>query len=85
MVTFQIVERNTVGILLPNNETGEFSNDDDSVFFDDSNDSFDIDMDKLNMLIFQLLKANLNIHEYIHIKDEISEGRLTNYEIVNTI
>ncbi|GES93333.1 tigger transposable element-derived protein 6-like [Rhizophagus clarus] len=70
------------GILLPSiNETEEIP-DDDSVF---SDDSFDMDIDKLEALIFQLPKSDLSAYEYLHIEDEMPEEGLTDFEIVDTI
>ena len=37
------------------------------------------------MLISQLPRSDLNAYEYIHIKDEMPEGGLTDEEIVDTI
>ncbi|GBB84041.1 hypothetical protein RclHR1_10690004 [Rhizophagus clarus] len=70
------------GILLPSiNETGEIP-DDDSVF---SDDSFDMDIDEIKALISQLPKSDLSVYEYLHIEDEMPEGGLTDFEIVDTI
>ncbi|GBC04797.1 hypothetical protein RclHR1_05880010 [Rhizophagus clarus] len=70
------------GILPPSiNETGEIP-DDDLVF---SNDSFNMDIDKLEALIFQLLKSDLSVYKYLHIENKMPEGGLTDFEIVDTI
>ena len=37
------------------------------------------------MLISQLLNSDLNAHEYLHVEDEIPEGGLTDYEIIDSI
>ena len=37
------------------------------------------------MLISQLPRSDLNVHEYIHIEDEMLEGGITDEEIVDTI
>ncbi|CAB4393712.1 unnamed protein product [Rhizophagus irregularis] len=70
------------GILPPSiNETGEFP-DNDSAF---SDDSFDMDIDELEALISQLPNSDLNAYEYLHVEDEMPEGGLTDFEIVDTI
>ncbi|CAB5335074.1 unnamed protein product [Rhizophagus irregularis] len=70
------------GILPPSiNETGEFPNN-DSAF---SDDSFDMDIDELEALISQLPNSDLNAYEYLHVEDEMLEGGLTDFEIVDTI
>ncbi|CAB4407659.1 unnamed protein product [Rhizophagus irregularis] len=63
------------------NETGEFP-DNDSAF---SDDSFDMDIDELEALISQLPNSDLNAYEYLHVEDEMPEGGLTDFEIVDTI
>ena len=37
------------------------------------------------MLLLQLPEKDLNAYEYIHIEDEMPEGRLTDDEIVDTV
>ncbi|RGB23367.1 hypothetical protein C1646_774600 [Rhizophagus diaphanus] len=59
----------------------EFFDDNDSVL----SDSFDIEINELEVLISQLPKSDLNAYEYLHIEDEIPEGGLTDHEIVDTI
>ena len=36
-------------------------------------------------MISQLPKSDLNVHEYLHIEDEISEGGLTDREIIDVV
>ena len=47
--------------------------------------SFDIEIDELDALISQLPKSDLNAHEYLHIEDEMSEGGLTDREIIDVV
>ncbi|CAB4446908.1 unnamed protein product [Rhizophagus irregularis] len=73
------------GILPPNNEIEEIPEDYDSVI----SDRYDItkyrEIEKLDMLIAQLPKSDLNAYEYLYIDDEMPEGGLTDHEIINTI
>ncbi|GBB95432.1 hypothetical protein RclHR1_25320001 [Rhizophagus clarus] len=48
-------------------------------------DSFEEEINELDMLIPQLPKGDLNAYEYIHIEDEIPEGGLTDGEIIDTV
>ncbi|CAB5335269.1 unnamed protein product [Rhizophagus irregularis] len=83
MVTSQTISNcwKKTGILPQSDEFEEFSDDNDSVL----SDSFDIEINELEMLISQLPKSDLNAYEYLHIEDEIPEGGLTDHEIVDTI
>ncbi|GES75604.1 hypothetical protein GLOIN_2v1477797 [Rhizophagus clarus] len=47
--------------------------------------SFEEEINKLDMLIPQLPKGDLNAYEYIYIEDEIPEGGLTDGEIIDTV
>ncbi|CAG8447991.1 5708_t:CDS:2 [Funneliformis mosseae] len=51
-------------------ETREIS-DNNSVFSDNSHN---IEINELKMLISQLLNSNLNAYKYLHIENEISKG-----------
>ncbi len=42
-------------------------------------------IDELEALISQLPKSDLSAYEYLHIEDEMPEGGLTDFEIVDTI
>ncbi|CAB4395671.1 unnamed protein product [Rhizophagus irregularis] len=44
-----------------------------------------MDIDELEALIFHLPNSDLNAYEYLHVEDEMPEGGLTDFEIVNTI
>ncbi|GBC05857.1 hypothetical protein RclHR1_06480007 [Rhizophagus clarus] len=83
MVSFQTISYcwKKTGILPPNNEIEETFKDFDSII----SNSFEEEINKLNMLILQLLKGDLNVYEYIYIENKIPEGRLTNGEIINTM
>ncbi|GES93224.1 hypothetical protein GLOIN_2v1477797 [Rhizophagus clarus] len=48
-------------------------------------DSFEEEINELDMLIPQLPKGDLNAYEYIHIEDEIPEGGLTDGKIIDTV
>ncbi|GBB83637.1 hypothetical protein RclHR1_10330007 [Rhizophagus clarus] len=69
------------GILPSNNEVKETFEDFDSII----SNSFKEEINKFDMLIPQLSKSDLNAYEYIHIKNEIPEGGLTDKEIIDTI
>ncbi|CAG8670605.1 10160_t:CDS:2, partial [Funneliformis mosseae] len=83
MVSFQTISNfwKKTGILLLNNEIDEIFDNYNSVI----SDSLDIEIDKLTILIFQLLKSDLNAHEYLHLEDEMPKGGLTDHEIIDTI
>ncbi|CAB5360689.1 unnamed protein product [Rhizophagus irregularis] len=83
MVTSQTISNcwKKTGILPQSDEFEEFSDDNDSVL----SDSFDIEINELEVLISQFSKSDLNAYEYLHIEDEIPEGGLTDHEIVDTI
>ncbi len=44
-----------------------------------------MDIDELEALISQLSKSDLSVYEYLHIEDEMPEGGLTDFEIIDTI
>ncbi|PKC00823.1 hypothetical protein RhiirA5_403087 [Rhizophagus irregularis] len=44
-----------------------------------------MDIDELEALISQLPNSDLNAYEYLHVEDEMPEGGLTDFEIVDTI
>ena len=44
-----------------------------------------MDIDELEALISQLSKSDLSAYEYLHIEDEMPEGGLTDFEIIDTI
>ncbi|UZO29491.1 uncharacterized protein OCT59_022961 [Rhizophagus irregularis] len=83
MVTSQTISNcwKKTGILPQSDEFEELSDDNDSVL----SDSFDIEINELEVLISQFPKSDLNTYEYLHIEDEIPEGGLTDHEIVDTI
>ncbi|GBC12797.1 tigger transposable element-derived protein 4-like [Rhizophagus irregularis DAOM 181602=DAOM 197198] len=83
MVTSQTISNcwKKTGILPQSDEFEEFSDDNDSVL----SDSFDIEINELEVLISQFPKSDFNAYEYLHIEDEILEGGLTDHEIVDTI
>ena len=54
-------------------------------FFNIFSFSFNEDDEKLERLIAFFSEGDLNIQEYIHIEDEITEGGLTNDEIVDVV
>ncbi|CAB5377698.1 unnamed protein product [Rhizophagus irregularis] len=83
MVTSQTISNcwKKTGILPQSDEFEELSDDNDSVL----SDSFDIEINELEVLISQFPKSDLNAYEYLHIEDEIPEGGLTDHEIVDTI
>ncbi|CAB5186849.1 unnamed protein product [Rhizophagus irregularis] len=83
MVTSQTISNcwKKTGILPQSDEFEEFSDDNDSVL----SDSFDIEINELEVLISQFSKSDLNAYEYLHIENEIPEGGLTDHEIVDTI
>ncbi|CAG8574297.1 1594_t:CDS:1 [Funneliformis mosseae] len=47
--------------------------------------NFDTKVNKLNILISQLPKSDLNAYEFIYIEDEILEDGLTDNEILDSI
>ena len=44
-----------------------------------------MNIDELEALISQLSKSDLSAYEYLHIEDEMPEGGLTDFEIIDTI
>jgi hypothetical protein len=44
-----------------------------------------MDINELEALIFQLPNSDLSAYEYLHVEDEMPEGGLTDFEIVDTI
>ncbi len=44
-----------------------------------------MEINKFDILIFQLSKGDLSIYEYINIKDEILKDGFTDHKIIDTI